>query len=98
MVVQFNPTTGERGIEWADETRNPIGGCKHGCMWEMPNGNIAECYAGDLAENGVAVKSYPHGFEHHYFRPEALKQFANGKDPLLIFCDSMSDMFGHWVP
>ena len=28
----------KRGIEWTDYTWNPIGGCQHGCRWEMPDG------------------------------------------------------------
>lgn len=98
MAVQFNRKTDGRGIEWCDETRNPTGGCMHDCRWEMPDGTTAICYAKQLAESGVAVKAYPHGFEHHYSRPEALRQLANGKVPRLIFCDSMSDMFATNVP
>jgi protein gp37 len=64
----------------------------------MPDGTVAICYAKELAESGVAAAAYPHGFEHHYHRPEALKQLAKGKESLLIFCDSMSDMFAKNVP
>jgi protein gp37 len=98
LTVQFHPKTGGRGIEWCDETRNATGGCMHACRWEMPDGTIAICYAEDLAENGLAKRGYPHGFEHHYWRPEMLKQLTKGDDPLLIFADSMSDMFASNVP
>jgi protein gp37 len=98
MTVQFKPKTGGRGIEWCDESRNVTGGCMHDCRWIMPDGTIAVCYAEDLAERGIAKKAYPHGFKHHYFRPEELKALARGKEPRLIFCDSMSDMFAHYVP
>ncbi len=98
MTVQFNPRTGGRGIEWCDETRNVIGGCLHGCRWEMPDGSVAICYAEHLAESGVAKRAYPQGFKHHYFRPEEIKQLTKGKEPLLIFCDSMSDLFAKAVP
>lgn len=98
MTVQFNPKTGARGIEWTDRTENAIGGCMHECQWEMPDGTKAICYAKELAENGVAKKAYPEGFEHHYWRPENLKALKAGKDPQLIFPDSMSDMFAHYVP
>jgi len=64
----------------------------------MPDGTIAVCYAEDLAENGVAKKAYPNGFEHHYWRPDALRQLSAGDEPLLIFGDSMSDMFAANVP
>src|SRR2546430_3943423 len=59
----------------------------------MPDGSVAECYAKTLAESGVAKAAYPHGFEHHYWRPEALRSLTAGDEPLLIFCDSMSDLF-----
>lgn len=89
---------GGRGIEWCDYTNNAVGGCKHACRWLMPDGNIAVCYAEELAENGFAKRAYKHGFAHHYWRPHMLKRITNLKTPSLIFCDSMSDLFGHWVP
>jgi protein gp37 len=98
MTVQFHPKTGGRGIEWCDETRNATGGCMHDCKWIMPDGTVAECYAKMLAESGVAKAGYPHGFEHHYWRPDGLKQLIAGKEPRLIFCDSMSDLFAANVP
>jgi protein gp37 len=98
MTVQFKSDTGGRGIEWTDETRNATGGCMHDCKWEMPDGTVAGCYAKALAESGVAKAGYPKGFEHHYFRPSNLGPLAAGKEPLLIFCDSMSDLFGANVP
>lgn len=70
----------------------------HGCRWEMPDGTTAICYAESLAESGVASSAYPHGFKHHYWRPGQLQAMAKGKGPLLIFCDSMSDMFAANVP
>lgn len=98
MTVQFNRKTKSRGIEWCDETRNCVGGCMHDCRWEMPDGTTAICYAKELAESGVAKRAYPHGFEHHYWRPKALKELSRGSDPLLIFVDSMSDLFAANVP
>jgi protein gp37 len=99
MTVQYNPKTKSRGIEWCDETRNPIGGCKHACRWTMPDGTTAVCYAEQLAESGVAKAGYPDGFASHYWRGEkSLTQFTAGRDAKLIFCDSMSDLFGSWVP
>lgn len=86
-----------RGIEWTDYTWNPIGGCKHACQWQMPDGKIANCYAEDVAE-GVARHAYPHGFEHHYWNPKILGQPLNVKTPSKIFVGSMADVFGHWVP
>ena len=98
MTAQYNPRTHGRGIEWCDETRNATGGCLHDCKWQMPDGTLAICYAKELAENGVAAKAYPHGFEHHYWRPTALRQLTSGSEPLLIFIDSMSDLFARNVP
>jgi protein gp37 len=63
----------------------------------MPDGSIAKCYAETIAE-GVTKANYEDGFSHHYYRPHVLKTIASGKDPRLIFIDSMSDLFGHWVP
>ncbi|MBL7836709.1 MAG: DUF5131 family protein [Bacteroidetes bacterium] len=87
----------KRGIEWTDYTWNPVGGCKHGCRWEMPDGTVAECYAETVAER-VAQSAYPFGFEHHYWRPELLKEPLKLIEPARIFLDSMSDLMGHWVP
>ena len=87
----------KRGIEWTDYTWNPIGGCQHDCRWEMPDGTIAECYAKTTA-NRVARSAYPHGFEHHYWRPELLHKPLQYSEPLRIFLDSMSDLMGSWVP
>ena len=86
-----------RGIEWTDYTWNPIGGCKHGCRWQMPDGTVAICYAEAVAER-VATSSYPDGFAQHYWRPETLEDPLKLKLPSKIFLDSMSDLMGHWVP
>ena len=98
MSAQFNPKTGGRGIQWTDVTVGTVGGCLHDCRWQMPTGEVAICYAKELAESGVAKQAYPQGFEHHYWRPAALKQLAAGKEPLLVFVDSMSDLFAANVP
>lgn len=96
---QHNIRTGARGIEWTDRTDNAIGGCLHECRWEMPSGEIAKCYAEELAENGLARGGYPRGFKAHYWRGEkALRELVSGAAPQLIFCDSMSDLFAPWVP
>lgn len=97
MTVQFNARTRSRGIEWCDRTENPIGGCFHRCVWNMPDGEEAHCYAGDVAV-GVAQSAYPEGFEHHYWRPQLLRALTSGRVPELIFANSMSDWMGHWVP
>jgi protein gp37 len=86
-----------RGIEWTDFTWNAIGGCKHGCRWHMPDGSTAICYAEEVATK-VAQAFYPQGFEHHYFKPDKLGEPLRLKNPAKIFCDSMSDLWGHWIP
>ena len=89
---------GGRGIEWTDYTWNPIGGCLHACQWTMPDGTVANCYAEDTAERSLAKQFYPEGFEHHYWRPQLLSEPQHLKNPAKIFCGSMADVFGHWVP
>jgi protein gp37 len=89
--------SGSRGIEWTDYTWNPVGGCQHGCRWQMPDGSIAECYAETVAE-GVAQKTYVNGFEYHYWNPKTLDEPIKLKSPSKIFLDSMSDLMGAWVP
>jgi len=84
------------GIEWTDYTWNPVGGCKHGCRWVMPDGTVAECYAETVA-NHVSQSSYPQGFAHHYWRPKLLDEPLERKTPAKIFLDSMSDLMGYWV-
>lgn len=100
-----------KGIEWTRVKRvidgtltelpgytwNPTGGCLHGCTWKMPDGSVTECYAKTVAER-VASSAYQQGFEHHYWRPHALKEPLRLKEPAGIFVGSMADLFGHWVP
>jgi protein gp37 len=86
-----------RGIEWTDYTWNPVGGCEHRCRWQMPDGEIAICYAELVAER-VAMNTYTEGFEHHYWRPHKLNEPLKVTEPAKIFLDSMSDLMGNWVP
>jgi protein gp37 len=88
---------GGRGIEWTDYTSNPIAGCFHACEWQMPNGEWANCYAEDVA-NKFGMHAYPEGFEHHYWRPDEVKQWKSLKPGERVFVGSMADVFGHWVP
>lgn len=103
----MNKQNEPNGIEWTrirmgDKTLpgytwNPTAGCFHGCTWKMPDGSIAECYAKTVAER-LAVKAYPDGFEHHYWRPDQLIEPGKLLTPAGIFVGSMADLFGHWVP
>lgn len=88
---------GPKAIEWTDYTWNPVGGCPHQCRWKMPDGTTAVCYAETVAEK-VAVSSYPHGFNHHYWHPERLDEPLKLKEPAKIFLDSMSDLMAARVP
>lgn len=92
----MNKQNGKNRIEWTERTWNPVGGCRHGCRWVMPDGTVAECYAETIAER--FTKAYPEGFEHHYWRPQALSEPLKLKTPAKIFLDSMSDLMGHWIP
>ncbi|MDW8299794.1 MAG: DUF5131 family protein [Anaerolineae bacterium] len=83
------------GIEWTDYTWNPVGGCKHACRWQMPDGSWAKCYAETIAERFTSA--YPHGFAHHYWHPNRLAEPLKLKKPAKIFLDSMSDLMGYWV-
>ncbi len=95
--IEWLKTVYPDGTESRGATSNPVGGCLHGCRWEMPDGTIADCYAKNVAE-GVAAAAYPHGFETHYWRPAELEKWRRVQQPMRIFWDSMSDLFGHWVP
>lgn len=82
--------TVRRGFTW-----NPIAGCMHDCEWVMPDGKRAECYAKTVAEKFTAA--YPSGFAHYYWHPRRLSEPESIQEPVGIFPDSMSDLFGNWV-
>ncbi len=90
------------GIEWtmlpgtvAGASLNPIAGCYHNCMWEMPGGDVVSCYAEAMADR--FKNHYKHGFQHPYWYPERLEEPGKKIDPHGIFLGSMADMFGQWV-
>lgn len=104
----MNEQKAPKGIEWTrvvnvdgsvrrGYTWNPIGGCRHDCAWQMPDQSVAQCYAKSVAE-GVASAAYPDGFEAHYWHPDRLEEPLKVSEGAGIFCDSMSDLFGQWVP
>lgn len=80
-------------IEWTDATWNPVRGCvkvSPGCK---------HCYAETFAERfrGVAGHSYEQGFDPRLV-PEALSiplRWCKGRR---VFVNSMSDLFGEFVP
>jgi len=90
--IEWTHPFGRRGYTW-----NAVKGCLHKCQWQMPDGNVAICYAKAIAER-VAQAHYAQGFEHHYWNSNELKAPLKLKQPSGIFLDSMSDLMGWWVP
>lgn len=85
--------SGDSTIEWTDATWNPVRGCvkvSPGCK---------HCYAETFAERwrGVKGNAYEQGFDPRLV-PEALKWPLTKRKPLRIFVNSMSDLFGEFVP
>jgi protein gp37 len=84
-------------IEWTDETWNPVTGCvklSPGCK---------NCYAQRFAERfrGVVHRSRRHAFYPGFdptLRPERLEQPLRWRSPKRVFVNSMSDLFGDFVP
>ena len=104
MNKQGNAKNPSGGIEWTHifgpgtgYTANPVRGCRHQCHWRMPDGKIAACYAARVAA-GVAKEAYPHGFASVTYNPLELVEILLHQQPAGIFIDSMSDLFGAWVP
>jgi protein gp37 len=80
-------------IEWTDATWNPVRGCvkvSPGCK---------HCYAETFAERFRGVKGHPYeqGFDPRLV-PEALDIPLRWSKPRTIFVNSMSDLFGEFVP
>ena len=83
---------GSTRIEWAQWSLNTVTGCKHDCPY---------CYARDIIN-----QKFKYGFEP-LFHPDRLSGPAATKIPQEavkqmgfrnIFANSMSDLFGQWVP
>jgi protein gp37 len=88
------------GIQWTDETWNPVTGCSKvspGC---------AHCYAETLALTRLAGKTgYPglpwtpeNAEANVVLRPERLRKPLSWKEPRRVFVNSMSDLFHELVP
>lgn len=95
-MIDYTKTIHSDGSETRGSTWNVCGGCFHRCQWEI-NGILVECYAKGSAE-GVASKAYPEGFESYYWHSERLKEPLRFTESQKIFWNSMSDLFGSWVP
>lgn len=103
MNAQWKNDT-NRGIEWTHRygpgtgyTWPVIVGCKHKCRWRMPDGTVAVCYAETIVNHSLWA-TYPAGFESHYFMRDRLDEPLKLGKPAGIFIDSISDLFGAWVP
>ncbi len=84
---------GATSIEWTDATWNPVRGCikvSPGCKF---------CYAETLAERfrGVPGNPFEHGFDPRMV-PEKLHDPLRWREPRRVFVNSMSDLFGEFVP
>ncbi len=88
------------GIEWTDETWNPVTGCSKvspGC---------AHCYAETLALTRLAGKAgYPglpwtpeNAAANVVLRPDRLNVPQSWREPRRVFVNSMSDLFHELVP
>lgn len=80
-------------IEWTDRTWNPTRGCvkvSPGCK---------NCYAETFAERwrGTPGHPYERGFDPRLV-PEKLGEPLGWRQPSRVFVNSMSDLFGDWVP
>src|SRR5262249_21737261 len=92
----FNRQHGD-GIEWAQWSWNPITGCLHDCPY---------CYARDIATLGNTARAFQYGFSPA-LKPVQLNSPQNMRPPRgaerdqrlrNVFCGSMSDWWGRWVP
>ena len=84
---------GKSEIEWTDATWNPVRGCvkvSPGCK---------HCYAETFAERwrGVAGHAYERGFDPR-LAPDQLDAPLRWRKPQRVFVNSMSDLFGDFVP
>ena len=82
------------GIEWTDETWNPVTGCtkiSEGCR---------NCYAERMARRLAGRCGYPEA-PHHFdvtLHPDKLDQPLRWKKPRRVFVCSMGDLFHEDVP
>lgn len=84
---------GKSSIEWTGETWNPVRGCvkvSPGCK---------HCYAETFAERWRGVEGHPYeqGFDPMLV-PHKLGEPLTWKKPANVFVNSMSDLFGEFVP
>jgi protein gp37 len=71
------------GIQWTDQTWNPITGC------DKISAGCAHCYATDIAKRFWGDRP----FSDVQFHPERLQQPLRWRKPRMVFVNSMSDLF-----
>jgi protein gp37/ParB-like chromosome segregation protein Spo0J len=79
-------------IEWARWSHNTVTGCLHNCPY---------CYARDIAEKWYPQKFVPVFHAHRLAGPGSVQVPPQAqRDPSYrnVFANSMSDLFGQWVP
>lgn len=81
------------GIEWTDETWNPVRGC------DKISPGCKNCYAAVFAERWRGIKNHPYeqGFDLRLV-PDKLTEPMQRKKPTKFFVNSMSDLFHEGVP
>jgi protein gp37 len=87
----MNEQTGT-SIEWARWSHNTVTGCKHDCPY---------CYARDIADRLYPQKFEPSFHPHRLAGPGHVKvpaEASRDESYRNIFANSMSDLFGQWVP
>jgi protein gp37 len=79
------------GIEWTDETWNPVTGC------DKVSPGCDHCYAETIAHRFDGTPAYPNGFKVT-LHPERLERPLHWTRPRMVFVNSMSDMFHADIP
>lgn len=78
-------------IRWTNASWNPVTGCSKvspGCE---------HCYAERLAEQKRGTPAFPVGFDIQ-LRPHKLEDPLKWKQPMMVFVNSMSDLFHREIP
>jgi protein gp37 len=84
---------GPTKIEWTNATWNPVTGCT------QISAGCDNCYAKRFSERFRGVPGHP--FEQGFdltLRPERIEQPLKWRKPMMIFVNSMSDLFHKEVP
>lgn len=79
------------GIEWTDETWNPVTGCTKVSL------GCDHCYAESIAHRFAGTRAFPNGFTVT-LHPEHVEQPLRWRKPRRVFVNSMADLFHAEVP